>query len=79
MLNLIKAESGAGVGGKGDAPIPTPLHIDAADMAVKMQQMLPDYKLLPLYYLTLKMEHDELKKQFNDLVNILKEKGGMYE
>lgn len=77
MLNKAIAENGAG--GKGSAPTPTPTPIivknDMAGMAIEMQSLLPEPHLLPLYYLNLKLSHDELKLNFEMLLNRLKEIG----
>lgn len=79
MKNL--ADNGAGAGAM---PKPTeseadPEIIDAAGLAIKMQQMLPDPKLLPLLYVTLKMDHDLLLNRFNDLLKFMNDKGLNYD
>lgn len=60
---------------------PATLHpdFDAAGLAVEMQTMIPEPHLLPLFYMTLKLQHDELNRQFNSLVEFLKDKGLDYE
>lgn len=77
MLN--KIGDGSGAGGKGTAPTPTPTPPDMAGMACEMLGMIPDPKLLPLNFVILKMEHEELKRQFDMLINFLNEQGFKYD
>lgn len=52
---------------------------DAAGLAVEIQQLIPKPEHLPLAHLTLKLEHDQLKHDFNKLVMFLNEKGFNYD
>lgn len=52
---------------------------DMAGAACQAQSLIPDAKFLPLYYTTLKFEHENLKREFEKLVKFLAEKGLDYE
>lgn len=77
MLN--KSEAGNGTGGKATGPTPTPTPIDAAGLAVEMMSMIPEPHLLPLFYLNLKVAHDDLKLKVDRIDEFLKSKGLHYE
>lgn len=53
----------------------TASNLDMAGLAVLTQQQLPDPNLLPLMFFNLKNDHDNLKDEFDKLLNYLKQKG----